>query len=165
LLLFFKKENSFFLLLLSLLFIPGCQRNTLIVVAPQQAQPSPCRAPPGSRYQGLREMPDLMARVQPSVLALQAHMSGCAGLAFKLRPDGTPENPQVIVESPSGYGYGPAALRALLASRYQPRPFETGPHYVVFTVNMAPAGRPPQPGAPILPRAQGGPAAILASGP
>jgi hypothetical protein len=52
--------------------------------------------------------------------AAREHVSGCAGLRFRIAADGTPTDVEVLVEAPAGYGFGEAAAQALGASRFAP---------------------------------------------
>ena len=138
-------------LLVALLLLAGCERNTLVVIAPTlPPAPSPCRLSPGAPPAFPPGPQDVAARLHPSAQAMQARMAGCAGLRFRIAPDGTPRDVRVAVESPSGYGYGAAAVRALTASRYPPRPAETGPYYTIYAATFegaAPSGPGLQPSA------------------
>jgi hypothetical protein len=53
--------------------------------------------------------------------AAREHVSGCAGLRFRIAADGTPTDVEVLVEAPAGYGFGEAATRRVEASRWGAR--------------------------------------------
>jgi hypothetical protein len=50
--------------------------------------------------------------------AAREHVSGCAGLRFRIAADGTPTDVEVLVEAPAGFGFGEAAARRVEASRW-----------------------------------------------
>jgi TonB family protein len=52
------------------------------------------------------------------------HVEGCAAIAFRVAPDGTPKNFSLAAESPGGYGFADLLMRDISASRFQPPPEE-----------------------------------------
>ena len=53
--------------------------------------------------------------------AEDAGMSGCVDFAFVIEPDGAVGDPEVIAETPTGYGFAAAALKAFATWRFEPK--------------------------------------------
>lgn len=78
---------------------------------------------PGPAGMGGDSVPYIIVSVPPPY-PQTARMQGVEGIAvveFTVNPDGTVSNPVVVEEEPSGYGFGSAAMRAILAFKFQPR--------------------------------------------
>lgn len=126
-----------FCLLVAPLLLAGCVRNTVVVVAPRPAipTPSPCRPPPGTPpIEPVRAPnPHMFAELPPQ--ARQARVAGCAGILFRVAPDGRATDARVAAEAPSGYGFGAAALTALQGDVFHPAPGDQAWHYVISTMS------------------------------
>lgn len=136
------------ILLLAVPLLAGCTRNTLLVVVPNQPHPlaARCAPPPGTVYTSPGPANPDAAPIMPEP-ALQAHMAGCAGIAFRLDADGAPRDIRLVAEYPLGYGFGAAGIESLAASRYHPPVHDDSQHYL--TVVMVPHGAPvPAPAPP-----------------
>lgn len=53
--------------------------------------------------------------------ARRDEVNGCAGIRFRIARDGTTRDAQLVIEAPTGYGFGQAALAALADTAYDPR--------------------------------------------
>ncbi len=72
---------------------------------------------------------------------------GCAGVLFRLGPDGRPVDLRVVVEIPPGFGFGDAAEKAIAATRFRPDGADAGWHYVTVTEDYPAPAPPPPPAA------------------
>jgi hypothetical protein len=108
--------------------------------APAQPRPAPinlataCAEPWGSGPFTEAGPPLAMHAITPPARAAAEHVSGCAGLRFRIGADGVPTDIEVLVEAPSGYGFGQAAAQAVGASRWAPRADDSF-HYVVERID------------------------------
>ncbi len=118
-------------LLLGVCALTACQpRGTADATVSPAAPPRPegapinlataCAEPWGSGPFTQAGPPLSAPPVVPPARAAREHVSGCAGLRFRIGADGTPGDVEVLVEAPNGYGFGEAAAQALAASRWAP---------------------------------------------
>jgi hypothetical protein len=112
-------------------------------VAPSRPPPpppvrhlSPCSAPAGSgpfeSAQGLLNPHSIKIVWSPEAIAANIH--GCAGVRFRIGPDGVPQDVSVLTEYPVGYGLGDSILQAFPALRWTPRN-DLAWHFVVINHN------------------------------
>ncbi len=100
-----------------------------------QQDTSPCRAPAGTGPFERLPHPVSSAPVPMPPRALAEHVNGCAGVRFRLAPDGSPTDMTVMAEYPAGYGFGDTASAAITATRW-PAKDDQAWRYVV--INMHP---------------------------
>ena len=84
-------------------------------------QHSPCNAPAsGGPYEHLSNPVYNPVMTLPEK-ATAEHVNGCAGVRFRLGPDGVPQDITLVTEYPLGYGFGQYALGKISAMRWAPR--------------------------------------------
>jgi hypothetical protein len=127
-----RRPGSLFLLV-SLCILTGCQPRgtgpdeTVSPAAPSRLRGAPinlataCAEPWGSGPFTEAGPPLSAPPVTVPARAATEHVSGCSGLRFRIGADGIPTDVDVLVEAPTGYGFGEAAAQALRASRWSPR--------------------------------------------
>lgn len=112
-------------------------------VAPRPApvRYSPCAAPAGTGPFERLSRPVASSSVPMPPKALAEHVDGCAGVRFRLGPDGAPRDIAVLAEYPLGYGFGATAYAAVAAARWPAKDDEAW-RYII--INMHPH-KPAQP--------------------
>ena len=146
--------------LAALLALAGCTRNTLVLVFQGRHPPADLACamgadgeagPEGSGSPGAlmggpprAGAPAFPAQALSPPADRPPVSGGCAGVLFRLGPDGRPVDLRVVVESPPGFGFGDAAEKAIAATRFRPDGADAGWHYVTVTENY-PASAPPPP--------------------
>ena len=101
---------------------------------------SPCAAPARTGPFERLPRPQSGSAVPMPPRALAEHVDGCAGVRFRIGPDGSPRDIMVLAEYPLGYGFGDTAHTLVGVTRWPPKD-DTAWHYLV--VNMRPHGTPP----------------------
>ncbi len=147
---------------LSAAFLCGCQDQKPVVAQQTPSLPLPPTAPPLPKVlpPGLRQMPPMPHRrhVSPCAAplgagpyahapkplhsptvpvpqrALAEHVAGCAGVSFRIAPDGTPRDVAVVVEYPPGYGFGDTARKVVQSTAWPPMQ-DKSLHYVNIRIN------------------------------
>ncbi|MBV9784252.1 MAG: energy transducer TonB [Acidisphaera sp.] len=71
--------------------------------------------------------------------ALAEHVSGCAGVRFRIASDGSPHDITVMAEYPAGYGFGDTARAVIAAARWPPKDDEAWRYLIL---NMRPGFHP-----------------------
>jgi hypothetical protein len=91
----------------------------------------PCNAPRGSGpFEPLQK--PISDREMPFPARAKAdHVSGCAGLRFRIGPDGVAQDVTLVAEYPLSYGFGEAGLAKLAVLRWAPRD-DLASHYLVI---------------------------------
>jgi hypothetical protein len=134
--------------------LAGCQAQKIVVVqqaatanvaaAPPRSHPlpplehprprSPCDAPAGTGpfERTPRPVHTQTIPLPPRVLA--EHVSGCAGVRFRIGPDGLAHDMTVMADYPPGYGFGETARQAIAASVWAQRD-DLAWHYLVLHMN------------------------------
>ncbi len=100
--------------------------------------PSPCTAPANTGPFERLPHPVSGTTVPMPPRAMAEHVSGCAGVRFRLDADGRPRDIVVMAEYPVGYGFGQTASSAIEGARW-PAKDDAAWRYLV--INMHP--RPP----------------------
>lgn len=115
--------------------------NGMVVAPPPPRRttviPSPCQSPPGTGPYEHLSKPMQAASVPMPPRALAEHVRGCAGIRFRIGPDGVPQDITVVADYPAGYGFGEAASDAVSRTRWAPKD-DMAWRYLV--VNMRPTG-------------------------
>lgn len=83
--------------------------------------PSPCIAPAGTGPFERLHKPLSATTIRKPDRALAEHVHGCAGVRFRIGPDGLPRDMVVMAEYPAGYGFGEVAREAIAGSRWEAR--------------------------------------------
>jgi|GEM_PF-6978452 hypothetical protein len=139
----------------AVLVLAGCQEQRTVIleqqsaaaqaanVAPPPPRPravtqqdtSPCRAPAGTGP--FEHLPHVVssASVPMPPRAMAEHVNGCAGVRFRLAPDGSPTDITVMAEYPAGFGFGATASAAIAASRW---PAKDDQAWRYMVINMHP---------------------------
>ncbi len=138
----------------ALLVLAGCTRNTVVLIFQGRHPPVDLACAlgplggldaPSARSPNRSGVPVDPAQelIAPRHAAPDAVSGGCAGVLFRLGPDGRPIDLRVVVESPRGFGFGEVALKAIAATHFKPNPNDAGWHYVTVTEHLP----TPSPGA------------------
>ena len=111
----------------------GCQvQNTTVVdqaaaagpasnhVLVHVMAPSPCAAPAHTGPFEHLTKPRTSSAVPMPPRALAEHVNGCAGVRFRIGPDGSPRDIAVLAEYPLGYGFADTAHAAIATARWAP---------------------------------------------
>ncbi len=111
----------------------GCQvQNTTVVdqttatgpasrhVVLHIAAPSPCTAPAHTGPFERLTRPQTASAVPMPRRALAERVNGCAGVRFRIGPDGSPRDIAVLTEYPLGYGFADTSRAAIAATRWPP---------------------------------------------
>jgi hypothetical protein len=101
---------------------------------PRPRPRTPCDAPAGTGpfERPPRPISTKTIPLPPRVLA--EHVSGCAGVRFRIGPDGVARDITVMADYPLGYGFGETARQAIAGSVWAPRD-DLAWHYIVFHMN------------------------------
>ncbi len=126
----------------------GCQEQRTVVLEqssaaslaatgapPRIVHSSPCASPRGSGPFERLQQPIGGESVSAPPRAQAAHVAGCAGMRFRIGPDGVPTDVTLVAEYPIGYGFGEAGLYKLKTLRWPPRD-DLAWHYLI--VNLLP---------------------------
>ena len=128
--------------LIATVTLGGCQEQRTVVVAQAQAGSAVGLAspPPAPMPQQQRRI-DILApcsapahsgpfeRLPPPVVpghlpklarADAEQVTGCAGVRFRVGPDGAPRDITVMADYPVGYGFGDAGAQAIAGTRWSP---------------------------------------------
>ncbi len=84
-------------------------------------QRSPCTAPAGSGPFESLQAPYAHPPVPSPPRAVAEHVNGCAGIRFRIGPDGAPTDVEALTEYPIGYGFAETARAKVEAMRWAPR--------------------------------------------
>ena len=147
------------LAVLPLLAVAACQEQRTVVVEQSSAAalaannaapprpiprpappPAPCTAPAGTGPFEHLTRPVVGGHIVMPPKAVAGHVSGCAGIRFRIGPTGAPEDVQALTEYPLDYGFAPAAIAVIKATRWPARD-DTAWRYLI--VNMRPGGPAP----------------------
>ncbi len=105
------------------------------VPRPSAAASSPCAAPAGTGPYELLPRPVYSANTPMPSRAMAEHVNGCAGIRFRLNPDGTPTDISIVADYPAGYGFGETGRAAVQATRW---PGRDDAAWRYFIINMYP---------------------------
>lgn len=140
--------------IISGLALTGCTRNTLIVIAPAPQQVFPlavCNEPPGSPAVEPAATPvhvDNHTNFFPPQATAAGIRIGCAGVLFRLDPDGNIIDQRVLVEFPANYGFGEAAQAFSSTMKFAPGVIDPNWHYLRVVMRWIPRLVQPQPAPP-----------------
>ncbi|HTZ69543.1 MAG TPA: energy transducer TonB [Acetobacteraceae bacterium] len=142
----------------SVAMLAGCQQQRTVVVEqaaagsvsatppmhvlpplPHPRAASPCSAPAGTGpFERLPKPLTSFPVVTPARAKIE-HITGCAGVRFRIGPDGHAQDITLMAEYPLGYGFGDAALHWLSTATWPPHDDLAG-HYAVLTIRSDLAG-------------------------
>jgi len=100
---------------------------------PQAQGASPCAPPWGSGPFTPMGKPVSTRDVPKPPRALAEHVSGCGGVRFRIGPDGTAQDIEVLADYPVGYGFGDTVRQMIATSRWAPRD-DLSWHYLNATI-------------------------------
>ena len=117
------------------------QGMALSAGAPQAwgVRATPCDAPAGAGPFTHTPRPQRSAPAKWSSRAAQDNVAGCAGVRFRIGPDGAARDLDVVTEYPLGYGFGATVRAAIAESAWAPG-FDPGWHFLVIVRNPEPFG-------------------------
>jgi len=133
--------------------LAGCQEQKTVVLeqasagsvaaagapaAPTRPAPthgSPCAAPAGTGPFEHVPPPLSSDKVQMPPRAVAEHVRGCAGIRFRIGPDGMPQDISILADYPYGYGFGESGQRIVASAKWAARD-DLAWHYLV--INMDP---------------------------
>jgi hypothetical protein len=101
--------------------------------APHARGASQCAPPWGSGPFTPMGKPIETVSIPKPARALAEHVSGCGGVRFRIGPDGTPQDVEVLADYPLGYGFGETVRQAVASSRWAPRD-DLSWHYLNYTI-------------------------------
>ncbi|MCB8879670.1 hypothetical protein ACELLULO517_05455 [Acidisoma cellulosilytica] len=139
------------------LALTACTRNTIVLVAPTAMQvvpPGACVRPtegptlyPGSPAIGLKNI--VGGAYPPEAMAAGIRI-GCAGIIFRINPEGQAVNARLISEFPDGYGFGAKGLSDLAGEKFPPGVTDPNWHFTRLILrwtgpapSSAPSAAPP----------------------
>lgn len=117
---------------LLLCILAGCTTNNVIIVAPGAQARVACPLPPNSPAVKPPGMPVIQTNPVWPPQAMASHVPGCAGVLFRLSPEGLPIEQRIVVENPPNFGFGLTAMTALSGNTYKPS--GNGWHYATYTL-------------------------------
>jgi hypothetical protein len=140
------------------ILLAGCQVQRTVVIEQQSAaalaangavgglprpsiqDTSPCRAPAGTGPFEHLDHAVSGTRVAMPARAMAEHVNGCAGVRFRLSPDGTPRDITLMAEYPTGYGFGATAMAAIAGGRWPAKDDDAWRYVVINMHPHAPTG-------------------------
>jgi hypothetical protein len=95
---------------------------------------TPCDAPAGTGPFERTPQPIHTTSIPLSPRSLAEHIAGCAGVRFRIGPDGLAHDITVMADYPLGYGFGETARQTIEAAVWATRD-DLAWHYIVFHMN------------------------------
>lgn len=137
---------------LALPLLAGCTQNTFVMLVRQPvalSDPSCDTAPGAPPVTGPGRVVAIGVAPYPR-RAMEARIGvGCAGVLFRITPEGRATDLRVMVEDPPGFGFGEAVIEGLEQTRFQPNPDDGTWHYSNATLHLPPSEMPrPYPAHP-----------------